>query len=682
MTKRKRPSPTRRTAPSPVLSSSVLICSFLSLLTWIVFARLRHADFINFDDASYVVDNTHLAAGLTWRGLVWAWTEFGEGYWPITWMSYLVDRQLYGLDGGLFHVTNVLMHTANVCLLFIVLRRMTTAVWPSAWVAAIFAVHPLHVEPVAWIAERNDLLCTLFWLAGLWLYLRYVEDRRGGRYALVMLAYALGLLSKPMIITLPVVLLLLDFWPLNRIRAGALTWTGAFWEKTPLFLMGAAAAVLTFVLRVRVGAVASLDMIPLRGRIGNGLVSYVVYLVKMAWPTNLAVLYPYPLATPTWKAGAAALVLTAIGFLAWRERHRFAFLLFGWLWYVVTLLPVIGIVQTGPQARADRYTYVSMIGVAVAVVWALVEVTRRSAAWRRTLVVAGCVIVAADGLVASGDAGYWLNTETLFRRAIAVTTDNAVAHGVLGSALRDAGRIEEALPEFRESIRLSPDLYLSHSNLGEALMALGRPAEALPELARAVLLQPGLSSTHMNFASALSASGKADEAAMEFREALRISPDNADAHSGLGVVLDSQGHREEAIAEFVAAIRIKPDDWDAHYNLGNVLAELSETDEAAAELSEAVRLRPGFVQAHRTLGVLFAKAGRTQDAIEQFSAAAQLTPDDAFVHSNLGSLLAAAGRLDDAIAEFTKATQLRPDVTEFKLNLDQALSVRPHRGKS
>jgi Flp pilus assembly protein TadD len=655
-----------------------------------VFAALRHADFLSFDDASYIIDNPNVAVGLTWRSLAWAWTELGEGYWPVTWMSFLLDRQLYGLSGGAFHVTNVVVHTLNVCFLFLVLRRMTLSQWRSAWVAAVFAIHPLHVEPVAWVAERNDLLCTTFWLAGIWGYVRYVERPRLKRYLVVVLAYALGLLCKPIIITMPIGLILLDFWPLRRVRFGTAkatqpgnqqqtTLAGAFWEKVPLFVMAVAAAAFTFALRLRVGAIASLTAIPLHERIANGLVSYVIYLFKMVWPTNLAVLYPHALTTPLWLTVGAALGLCATSLLVWRMRHRLPFLLFGWLWYVITLLPVIGIVQAGPQARADRYTYVSLIGIAVAVAWSAAELTQRSAVLRRGLILTACAFLAANAVIAARAVGYWHDTETLFRRAIAVTSDNAIAHAVLGSALRDSGRIEEALPEFREAIRIDPTLYTAHGGLGDALLALGRPAEALPELARAAQLQPGQSSTHVGLASGLSRAGLWDEAVKEYRVALAIWPGNADAHSGLGIILSRQGQQDEARAEFIEATRLQPGNYDAHYNLGSFLAERSETDAAIRELSVAAQLRPDLPQAHRALGAVFGATGRVQEAIAELTEAVRLAPNDALLRSNLGSVLAGVGRLDEAIAQFREAVRIRPEMPELRDNLEKALAARRGR---
>ena len=671
----------------------LLICLLLLGAVWAVFGQVRHFPLVDFDDLIYVTDNRHVAAGLTLESVSWAFTRSYEGYWaPLTWLSYMADVQFAGLDGGALHLTNVLLHAASTCLLFVLLQRATRARWSSAFVAALFAIHPLHVESVAWVAERKDVLSGFFWFLTCWAYFRYVERPGPVAYALVVGSFACGLMSKPMIVTLPVVLLALDVWPLGRlsIRAAAegagsrrpsspplqrsLAWL--LGEKAPLVAMSLVVAAVTFVTQRNAGGVASLDVIPPLTRIGNALLSYVIYLAKMVWPSRLAALYPHPLAVPAWQAVAAGLALAAVTVLVVRAARRRPYLLTGWLWYLVSLLPVLGLIQAGVQARADRYTYVPMVGVGIMVAWGLADLVRGSAALGRALAAAACVILSVHGVVARQQVQYWQDSETLFRRALSVTTDNYVVHTALGKAVRQNGRVDEAIAQFQEAIRLRPDFAEAHDALGEALNAAQRPGEALPHLAEAVRLSPATSGYLVNLASALASLGRTDEAAASYREAIRRAPGSAQARSGLGGALVAQGRFEEARGELNEAIRLDPGYAAAHHNLGALLSRMGRGDEAVGQFLEVVKLTPESVQAHLDLGTLLANQGRIDEAIAELAVAARLKPDEVMVRNNLGGALLSAGRIDEAIAQFTEAVRLRPDLPQLRNNLDMALARR------
>jgi len=418
-------------------------------------------------------------------------------------------------------------------------------------------------------------------------------------------------------------------------------------EKVPLVALSIAVSVVTIVAQRNTGAVASLDVLSLATRVENALVSCDVYLAKMIWPSRLAVLYPHPLVVPVWQAAVAALTLAAISMLVLRAARRFPYLLVGWLWYLVALLPVLGLIQAGAQSRADRYTYVPMVGIAIMAAWGLADLVRGARAMRRALAVAACIALSIYGVLAWQQVQHWRNSESLFRRAVAMTTGNYAAHTFLGRALRREGRIEEAIAQFREAIRIAPQFARAHDALGEVLLADQRAGEALPRLAEAVRLSPTSAVFHLNLAAALNTLGRVDEAAAAYRETLRLSPDSAAAHSGLSAALVEQGRFEQALGE----------------------------------LDEAIRLDPGYAPAHYNLGALLLRMGRGGEAVAEFTVATRLNPDDAVVRSSLGTALLSAGRTEEAIAQFSEAIRLRPDLPQLRDNLDLALTQRRNEGK-
>jgi protein O-mannosyl-transferase len=534
--------------------------------------------------------------GLTWHGVAWAFTtEHAVNWHPLTWLSHMLDVQLYGLDAGAHHLTNLLFHIGNTLLLFGLLHRMTGALGRSAFVAGLFAVHPLHVESVAWVAERKDVLSTLFWMLTLWAYIEYVKrpDLRQSsrrRYAAVLLFFALGLMAKQMLVTLPLVLLLLDFWPLGRVGIGpnpAGGWAPArdgwatagrlVWEKLPLLALAAASSIATFVIHQRGGAVIILSAIPLQLRIENALVSYVVYIGKMLWPAGLAVLYPYPQSLSAWSVAVAFVTLTGISVAVIWAAPRRPYLPVGWFWYLGTLVPVIGLIQVGDQAIADRYTYIPLIGLFIIVAWGVPDLLVR---WPLRMVVlpkialpaAACLVILACAITARGQLEYWEDSTTLWTHTLAVTTRNNIAHNNLGATLADQGKTDEAIAHYSEALRIKSDYADAHNNLGVALADQGKLDEAIAHYSEALRIKPCYSDAHSNLGIALADQGNLDEAIAQFTEALRINPDSAKAHNNLGVALASQGKLDEAIAQFTEALQVKPDYADARNNLELALA--------------------------------------------------------------------------------------------------------------
>jgi tetratricopeptide (TPR) repeat protein len=671
---RRPPAPPHQ-APAPVRVSRPELWIYLALFlaTFVVYAQARHFAFVNFDDPEYVAGNPHVRGGITADSLRWALTSVEAANWfPVTRLSHLLDVQLFGLRSGWHHLTNVLFHALAAMLLFAFLHRATRALWPAALVAGLFALHPLHVESVAWIAERKDVLSAFFWFLTLWAYVRYTERPARGRYALVLVAFCLGLMAKPMIVTLPFVLLLVDVWPLRRVPL--------LREKMPFFALSAASAVATYLVQRGSGAVETLSGFPLALRAENALVSYVVYIVKMFWPSRLAVFYPYPAAVPLWEAALAALTMLAISALVVRWFRVFPYLAVGWFWYVGTLVPVIGMVQVGAQARADRYTYVPMVGLAIMLAWGGADALVRWPRARPAIAAAAAALGLAWGTLTWVQTEYWQNSLALFRHALDVTEGNYLAHHNLGNALSEIpGHLPEAISQYEESLRIKPDSARVHTDLGNALARLpGRLPDAIAEYQAALRITPDSPIPHNDLGNTLAKiPGRLPEAIAEYQSALRLAPDYAEAHNNLGSALAKTGRLPEAIAEMETALRLAPDDADAHTNLGRALAAVpGRAAEAVAHYQTALRLSPDSAEAHNDLGTALTEMpGRLPEAIAEYETALRLKPDYAAAHVNLGSTLAEIpNRLPEAISEYQAALRIQPDSAEAHYNLGAALS--------
>ena len=577
----------------------------LAVVTGAVYFQTAGFDFVNYDDPGYVTGNPIVKAGLTASGVAWAFTTDHMANWhPITWLSHMLDCQLFGLSSGAHHLVNVAFHVLDTVLLFLVFARMTRRVWPSALVAALFALHPLHVESVAWVAERKDVLSTFFWLVTMWLYCRYVEVP-GPRYLLVLASFTLGLMAKPMLVTLPFVLLLLDFWPLGRIRVENGKWVvppAAVLDKVPMIVLVGVTSVLTFLVQRRGGTVAQVGMLSVGTRLQNVLVSYVTYLRKTFWPSDLGIPYPLHLPIPETQVAIAAGVLLAITAVVLALHRSRPYLVVGWLWYLGVLVPVIGFVQVGEQAMADRYTYVPLIGIFVMVAWTVADLVRRPA----LLALAATPVVVACAAASWVQAGYWHDSVTLLEHTLAVTTENEDAHFGLGMAFLERSQVDDAVPHFREAIRLYPEYAAAHTQLGLALEQ----------------------------------QDKTDEAIAEYNAALRIDPGLAEAHEYLGMALAEQGNYTEAASHLTAALRLRPGVPKTHYLLGLALAFQGRADEATAHFQETLRLDPTFAQAYYRLGLIWTAHGRPQEAVKAYRDALRLRPDSTDFENELAWTLA------------------------------------------
>ncbi len=654
----------------------------LVVITLAVYWQVGGHSFISFDDGLYVYENSRVLRGLTLSNIAWAFTSLEAANWhPLTWLSHMLDVQLYGLNAGGHHISSVVIHAAAAVLLLLLLYRLTGAVWQSALVAALFALHPMHVESVAWVAERKDVLSAFFWFLTLLLYAGYASTRRRSYYLLTLLSFALGLMAKPMLVTLPLVMLLLDGWPLKRggevsIRhlgttavrpephdfardrlveghESAHVSTGStrtysypalmlalVKEKIPFFVLSLLSAAITIYAQGKATAIQNLETIPYGMRIENAAISYVTYMARLLWPNDLAVYYPFTFDLPGWKFVGSAVILVLVTAWVLRVGRRYPFLAVGWLWFLITLAPVIGLVQVGSQAMADRYTYIPYTGLFIMLAWGVPALTT---VWpyRRTLHVA-LAAVALSVLVAVSwqQIGYWRDGVSLFTHALQVTSNNGVAHNSLGITLKEKGDLDGAIAQYRKALAINPYGHESHSHMGVAL------AEK----------------------------GELESATGEFKAALAIKPNDYDASNNLGLAYARLGALDAAIQQLRSAIALKPDAGSAHINLGLALIEKGELDAAIRELRQAVALNPASDVTHTNLGAALAGKGDLNAAIGEFQAALAIKPNDFEGHYNLGLALAGTGHRDEAINEFREALRLNPNSVEAQRQLSAVLS--------
>jgi tetratricopeptide (TPR) repeat protein len=733
--------------PSCRSGRGVVIVFLLILATLAIFWPVTGHDFLNYDDNLYVTENVVVRQGLTLGSVEWAFGAQHCANWhPLTWLSHLLDVTLFGLRPAGHHLMNVLFHAANATLLFVWLCRVTRAEWRSALVAALFALHPLHVESVAWVSERKDVLSTFFGLLTLWAYGRYAEkrsrvERRESRaapgdpaldprpstidYVLALVFFALGLMSKPMLVTWPFVLLLLDYWPLRRFetapelmrqptsgsppRPAAVSdaqWA-VLWrlvrEKIPFLILSVASAVITVIAQTHGRAVLSLEQLPFGERVANALVSYARYVGKALWPVNLAVPYPFPERWPAAVIISSTLLVVGVSLVAFRLRRRWPFLPAGWFLFLGTLVPVIGIVQVGGQSLADRYMYVPMTGIFIMAVWGLAEAL---ACWRWPEALAWM----GAGLVLTGLAARtrnqlhcWQNSETLLRHTVAATPKNAFACFDLGCYLEtngqmraaiehyqlaiqyrptyakplnnmakiliDQGLFDEAIEYCQRALRLDPNYPVALNNLGAALTGKREFAQAIPVYEKALRLDPDNADARYNSGLALAAVGRVNEAIDQYHLALKLRPDAPQTRNGLGLALQAAGRPEEAIDQFNEALRLKPDFWEAHNNLGYLLLLQKRLDQAVLHFNESLRLNPRQLTSRFNLGNALAMQQNYEAAVAHFAECLRLSPDYAPAHKNLGMALARLGRRDEAISHLREALRLKPDYEEVKQQL-------------
>ncbi len=583
----------------PLIISLLLIAA-----TLLAYLQVKDFDFICFDDKPYVTENHHVQAGLTVKGFTWAFTTFHASNWhPLTWLSHMTDCELYGLNSMGHHWTNLQIHIANTLLLFFVLQYMTGALWRSAFVAALFALHPLHVESIAWVAERKDVLSAFFGMLAFLAYCRYAKQPSLAKYLLIVLFLSLGLMAKPMLVTLPFLFLLLDFWPLGRLRLA--TASRLVLEKIPLLVPVVVSSCLTFMAQQSSGAVKPLESFSLTVRVANAFVSYASYVYKAIWPHNLTVFYPHPGNTlPLWQVFGAILLIGGASFLAIRSLKKYPYIAVGLFWYLGMLVPVIGLVQVGPQAMADRYTYIPMTGLFIIISWGFSDLLTGRHYQKIVLALFAVIILSALTTRTFLQLGYWRNSITLFEHAVNVTDNNYLAHNNLGAALLEKGKFDKAVLHIKESLRIEPGCKAALYNLGTALSDQGKLDEAVLHYNDVLKINPKDAVAHNNLADVLSTQGKLDKAVLHYNEALKTDPDYAGAHGGFGSLLIKQNRFKEAMFHLTEAIRIDSDHAEAYNKIGLILAEQGKYKKAKVFFLKAVQIKPNYTDAQKNIALL------------------------------------------------------------------------------
>jgi len=602
-----------------LLLISICLVTAIIAVYWLVY----NYDFVKYDDDIYVTNNTNIQSGLNWKSIRWAFTTGYAGNWhPVTWLSHAIDYQLFKNWTGGYHLVNILLHILNTLVLFYLLTRMTSAVWPSAFVAAAFALHPLHVESVAWVAERKDLLSTFFWLLTMWAYIRYVESPKLKWYLVTIALFVLGLMSKPMLVTVPFVLLLLDFWPLQRKFSHRL-----LIEKMPFFICSFTSCVVTFLVQQNSNAVVAFHTFGFKVRIGNAVVSYIAYITKMIWPCRLAVLYPHPggeLSAIKVIVCGLLLALISIYFICLARRYRF--LTVGWFWYLGTLVPVIGLVQVGAQAIADRYTYMTLTGLFIIIAWSAKEFVPK---WRYRniiLVSLAVAVLVAWALTASRQLRYWRNSITLFEHTLQITKNNRIILYCYAISLANLDRFDQAIECFNKSLKIKPNFAEAHNGLGLALERTGKVSAAIEHLKLAIQYKPDFVPAYNNLAITLYKQRRTEEAIGYLKQALKLKPDYIKSLLSLGVIYNASQKFDEAIESLNKVLEIAPANLDAHNHLCTVLTAMGKTDEAIKEALFVLTARPNDVNMYRKLGILLERKGETAEAIKSYRTALKIDP--------------------------------------------------------
>jgi tetratricopeptide (TPR) repeat protein len=661
--------------PEPRLWWMVLA---LAGITVALFSPLFHYDFINLDDPVYVTENPYVHTGLNFNSLAWAFRTSAAGFWfPMTWISHLLDFQCYGMKAGGHHLTNVLLHAANSVLLFLLLQRMTGAIWRSAVVAALFAWHPAHVESVAWVSEREDVLNTLFCLLSMWAYVRHTAMANcqwsivNYQFCLSIVLFACALMSKPMAVTLPFVLLLLDFWPLGRMSRTSLP--RLLIEKAPFLALSAACCAWTIWAQQRSHGVASAGGLPIARRLGHALASYLDYIVMLVFPHRLAIFYPYPRHEQMAKiiGGAAALVLLSV--LAFRSARRRPWLMVGWLWFLGMLVPTIGLVQSGSQGLADRFTYLPSIGLFILLAWGGAGLALRFPAMKWLAPAVGLAMLAATWT----QIHYWKDTRTVFERALQVTRNNYVALTLLGSLRADEGNLAGAIDFYRQALNDRPNYAEAHFYLARGLEQQGKADQAESEYDMALRIKPWFEQAHLYLGLLLAGEKKYTQAAAQYEAVLKTNPGSAAAHNDLGRLLQSEGRLDESLQHYLAAVQ-----WDsslakAHNNLGVLYLQRGQVAEGLVQLRVALRLHPGNAETEYNLALALTQQQQWKEASQLWGRIAPARPKDANAQYQCGLALAHEGKTREALSQFASAILLKPDFAEALNELSWIISTDP-----
>lgn len=663
----------------------LLIYVVLTLVTIIAFEQVRLNDFVNYDDNKYVTENPDVKAGITRESIWWALSTADIGYWhPLALLSHMLDCELFGLNPHWHHLTSLFIHVANTLLLFWVLKRMTGSVWASSFVAAVFAIHPSHVESVGWISERKDVLSVFFLMLTMGAYVRYTERPGIGRYLLVSLCLCLGLMAKPMLVTLPFVLLLLDYWPLERLQwygksrvvelqereSAPVTYQRAspqrlIVEKIPLLSLVVVLSAVTYIVQQKAGALKGTEALSLNLRVANALVSYISYIGKIFYPHQLAVLYPHSrTGIPAWQPVGALLILVFVSVGVMYSAKRRHYLAVGWFWYLGTLVPVIGLVQAGSQSMADRYTYLSSIGIFIMVAWGAAEITAKWRYRKVALPIAAGLLLAVMLVFTRMQVRYWQNSLTLCGHALEVTENNCVMHNNYATALYDEGRFEEALAHFNEALRINPDYFDARRNIGNLFLKQEKYNEAIANLSKALHMGKEQAEVYRNLGFAYAQLGEHGLAIQHYNQALRIDPEDLRVRNSLGRSFLAHGKFREAIACFSEVLRTKTGLPDVYSNLGLAYYQLGDYGLAVKHWTEAVKLKPDFADVLNNLAWILAVTEDTKlhnpaDAVKYAERACELTEYNrpGFLDS-LAVAYAAVGNFPEAVKTAEKAVAL------------------------
>jgi protein O-mannosyl-transferase len=716
----------------------VFIYCALILSALLVFWQVRNFEFTNYDDNGYITENPHFSHGLNSNDIIWAFTTPNIGNWlPLTWISFMLDSQLFGLDASRMHLVNLLLHIANTLLLFAVLKKMTDSLWPSAFVAAAFALHPMHVESVAWIIERKDVLSTFFFMLTVAAYVSYVRGGGLFRYLLTILLFVFGLLAKSMLVMLPFVLLLLDYWPLDRFASPQTIKTHGgksgklapiadrrrilyriIAEKIPFLVLAAVSSAITFLACRSSGSVTGIDALPLAYRIANTFLSYARYIGKMFWPQNLAVFYPLDIVSiPLWQIVLCVLLLLVISIFAVRFGRKQRYLPVGWFWFIGTLIPVIGLVQSGAQSHADRYTYISYIGLFIVIAWGLPEFLSKWRYRKIALGIAAAIVLTALGVCAYRQAGYWKNSSTLFTHALEATQNNPIAHGCLGNDLRDHGKSALAIEQYKKALQITPYDWIILHNLG-CLMGIKGDSEGAAEYFRqAIQIKPDFADSYSSLGFIMRKKNSVKQAIEYFRMAIKLKPDFADAYSNLGLAMQAQGNYDEAIKNLSCAAQLQPNEIKPRNDLANALILSGKINEAIEQLRRIINIRPDtaaslnslalLIAAHpeikgrdaneavrlarraceltnyrnagflQTLAMAYSSAARFSEAANTAEAVLKIDPNLASVNKVLEVALLSGGHFKKAVVHMKRYLEIEPNDTGTKNNLAWILATSP-----
>jgi tetratricopeptide (TPR) repeat protein len=610
--------------------SVMFVVLSIIVLLLAVYWPVQNYGFVNYDDNLYVTDNHLIQSGITFQSLIHSFLYIQTGNWhPLTMLSHALDWQLYGYRSGGHHWTSVIIHIVNTILLFLLFKAMTGTLWRSALVAALFALHPINVESVAWVAERKNVLSTFFWILAMLFYVWYVKQPSWRRYLPVLISFALGLMSKPMLVTLPFALLLLDYWPLQRTQINTqpeyqqtdarglslkkIRLFDLVLEKVPLFILAAISSYLTLSAQKAVKAIVDIQSFPFLYRLGNAVISYAVYIRKMFWPVDLAVFYPFNYSMSLWQVISSFLLIITVTFFASVYFRRFPYLLIGWLWYLGTLVPVIGIVQVGSQAMADRYAYIPFIGLFIMLSWGIFDILNKKVSVTLNIIIAILIIIGLT-VITHRQVQYWENTLTLFSHAVAVTKNNAVAHSNVAGELLVQNKVDEAMVHCEKALLLSPNDYNTLVRVARGYSVCGESVKAINALRKAIQIHPEYIRAYDDLYVILIQVGKVKEALQEYRKAVNANKGNPDLYIKFGNVLAGQGYYDEAIVQYKKALKLRPRDIDACNNIGVILMALGNNDESIGYFKEVIKINPNHAHAHYRLSIILKQKGMTKEA--------------------------------------------------------------------